>query len=289
MKTRLLVAITLVSVAPDGSPRRRPARRRDRRFRVRFLRPLDRHGRGVRAGAGQGGAPGPDGGGGLSGGSAGQLVLPRRRQRGHADLPRIRRGQEIPPVPDRRRAASGRPFAQPDRGRENRALDHGDRLRIPPRPVVGRGRFRGENRRKSRSSTAARGIGDTSTSITSSCATRSRPCPTSGPPCLPGPRRATGHRRNGRRRDPNRPIFHVVPPGNWLNDPNGPIYYKGYYHLFYQHNPFGDDWGNMHWGHVRSKDLRTGSPCPSRSGRRGRGARTTYSRGAPRSTATAGR
>ena len=55
--------------------------------------------------------------------------------------------------------------------------------------------------------------------------------------------------------DPSRPTYHVLPPANWVNDPNGPIYYKGYYHLFYQQNPYGDDWGNMHWGHVRSKDL----------------------------------
>jgi beta-fructofuranosidase len=55
--------------------------------------------------------------------------------------------------------------------------------------------------------------------------------------------------------DPNRPLFHLQPPANWNNDPNGPIYYKGHYHLFYQLNPYGDGWGHMHWGHFRSKDL----------------------------------
>ncbi|HWA18358.1 MAG TPA: glycoside hydrolase family 32 protein [Devosia sp.] len=54
---------------------------------------------------------------------------------------------------------------------------------------------------------------------------------------------------------PPRPIAHVTAPSNWLSDPNGPIYWKGQYHVFYQHNPASVRWGLMHWGHVVSDDL----------------------------------
>jgi fructan beta-fructosidase len=52
-----------------------------------------------------------------------------------------------------------------------------------------------------------------------------------------------------------RPQFHFSPVKNWTNDPNGLVYYKGEYHLFYQYNPFGNRWGHMTWAHSVSKDL----------------------------------
>ncbi len=55
--------------------------------------------------------------------------------------------------------------------------------------------------------------------------------------------------------DPLRPQFHLLPAKNWMNDPNGPIYWQGRYHMFFQYNPGSAVWGDMHWAHAVSEDM----------------------------------
>jgi hypothetical protein len=55
--------------------------------------------------------------------------------------------------------------------------------------------------------------------------------------------------------DPLRPQFHLLRAKNWMNDPNGPIYWQGRYHMFFQYNPGAAVGGDMHWAHAVSEDM----------------------------------
>ena len=70
-----------------------------------------------------------------------------------------------------------------------------------------------------------------------------------------GLRLAVGAAQSRLALDPQRPQYHLLPAANWMNDPNGPIYWRGKYHLFFQYNPNGAFWGDMHWDHAISDDM----------------------------------
>lgn len=56
-------------------------------------------------------------------------------------------------------------------------------------------------------------------------------------------------------KDAQRPQFHLIPPGKWMNEPHAPVWYEGNYHIFYQANPHAPSWNHIQWGHMISRDM----------------------------------
>lgn len=69
-------------------------------------------------------------------------------------------------------------------------------------------------------------------------------------------------RRSAYAKDRQRPTYHLCPPGKWMNEPHGPMYDDGWYHIFYQANPHAPIWDHLCWGHLKSKDMVHWQDCP---------------------------
>ncbi len=68
--------------------------------------------------------------------------------------------------------------------------------------------------------------------------------------------------RSAYRNDRQRPAYHLSPAGKWMNEPHGPMYYDGWYHIFYQANPHAPIWDHLCWGHLKSRDMVHWQDCP---------------------------